>query len=250
MHDRNNMSAAETTKANFVPLHPEQAHIENLFIGISGLIGAGKTTLAEALAAQLNLPVYYEPVIDNAYLADFYQDQKRYAFPLQIYLLNRRFRQQQQIIWSNKGGVQDRTIYEDSVFARMLYKSGMMDQRDYETYISLFGNMSNFMRKPNLIVHLDVKPEESLERIKMRSRNCETTISVEYLRNLYDAYEEFIEDVSKAIPVLRIDYSRFRTAEEMAEVIRREYLTMYNIRTVSFDRSPSPAVKGVVDVRQ
>ena len=99
-------------------------------------------------------------MIDNIYLADFYQDMKKYSFPLQIYLLNKRFKQQQQIIWEGKGGVQDRTIYEDSVFARMLRDSGYMEERDFRTYMELFSNMSNFMKKPNIIVHLDVSPEE------------------------------------------------------------------------------------------
>ena len=112
--------------------------------------------------------MYYEPVIDNIYLEDFYADMKRYSFPLQVYLLNARFKQQQQIIWSGRGGVQDRTIYEDSVFARMLRNSGLMDERDFQTYQSLFNHMSNFMKKPNIIVHLDVSPEESLRRIKLR----------------------------------------------------------------------------------
>jgi len=77
---------------------------DGLFIGISGLIGAGKTTLATALAEELNLPVYYEPVTDNVYLADFYNDIAKYAFPMQVYLLNKRFKQQQQIIWEGRGG--------------------------------------------------------------------------------------------------------------------------------------------------
>ena len=111
------------------------ASMSGVFIGISGLIGAGKSTLATALAKELNLPVYYEPVVDNVYLKDFYEDMAKYSFPLQIYLLNKRFRQQQQIIWEGKGGVQDRTIYEDSVFARMLRDSGAMDERDYQTYM-------------------------------------------------------------------------------------------------------------------
>ena len=85
------------------------ASFDALFIGISGLIGAGKSTLAAALAKEMNLPVHYEPVIDNVYLKDFYSDLKKYAFPLQVYLLNKRFRQQQQIIWEGKGGVQVRT---------------------------------------------------------------------------------------------------------------------------------------------
>lgn len=104
---------------------------------------------------------------------------KKYSFPLQVFLLNKRFKQQQQIVWGGKGGVVDRTIYEDSVFARMLRDSGLMDDRDYGTYIELFKNMSNFMKKPNIIVHLDVKPEEAMERIRVRSRGCETGITVE-----------------------------------------------------------------------
>eukprot|EP00762_Andalucia_godoyi_P005469 ANDGO_08395.mRNA.1 Deoxyadenosine kinase len=216
-------------------------HLEHMFISISGLIGAGKSTLATELGKELNLPVHYEEVIDNIYLADFYQNPAKYAFPLQVYLLNKRFAQQQQIIWSGKGAVQDRSIYEDSVFARMLYRAGLMEERDYQTYVSLFQNMSNFMRRPNLIVHLEVSPEESLERIKSRSRDCETTISIEYLRNLHAAYEEFLEDIAHVIPVLKVDYSRFRTASEMARVIRKEFTSMLNIRDVSW-REPSPAM--------
>lgn len=64
---------------------------------------------------------------------------------VKVYLLNRRFQQHQQIIWQGRGGVQDRTIYEDSVFAKVLKDSGMMEEREYQTYRSLFSNMSNFM---------------------------------------------------------------------------------------------------------
>ena len=83
----------------------KRAQEDGLYIGISGMIGAGKSTLAAALGKELGLPVYYEPVVDNLYLADFYMDMSKYAFPMQIYLLNRRFKQQQQIIWEDKGGV-------------------------------------------------------------------------------------------------------------------------------------------------
>tara|TARA_R110002050_G_scaffold99628_3_gene206506 strand:+ start:570 stop:995 length:426 start_codon:yes stop_codon:yes gene_type:complete len=129
------LSPPRTPTSSFTRGGPASQHMESLFIGtvlsnfphriifsinltfysslgISGLIGAGKSTLATSLGEVLGLPVYYEPVINNEYLADFYLDQEKYAFPLQIYLLNKRFRQHQQIIWQNKGGVQDRTIYE------------------------------------------------------------------------------------------------------------------------------------------
>ena len=192
---------------------------EDNFIGISGLIGAGKTTLAKALGKVLNLPVYYEPIIENEYLEDFYRDMKRYSFSFQIYLLNCRFRQHQQVLWNGTGGIQDRTLYEDSIFAKVLYEDG------------------NFMKKNTLIIHLDCKPEESLERIKKRARGCETGITLEYLQKLYDGYEEFIKQISKVIPVLRINYSKFKTAEEMAEIIKKEYESMQNVKRVDYEEA-------------
>lgn len=195
------------------------------------------STLAAALAKRLGLPVYYEPVQDNEYLADFYQDIPKYGFAMQVYLLNKRFKQQQEIIWAGKGGVQDRTIYEDSIFAKMLRDTGMMAERDYQTYVSLFQHMSNFMKKPNIIVHLDVSPEESLRRIHMRARGCETGITLEYLTNLHSAYENFISQISKMIPVIKIDYESFRSVEEMATVIAEEYRALSTIRNVKWDSS-------------
>ena len=210
---------------------------EDNFIGISGLIGAGKTTLAKALGKVLNLPVYYEPVIENEYLEDFYRDMKRYSFSFQIYLLNCRFRQHQQVLWNGTGGIQDRTLYEDSIFAKVLYEEGNMEEREYKTYLNLFKSMSNFMKKNTLIIHLDCKPEESLERIKKRARGCETGISLEYLTKLYNGYEEFIKQISKVIPVLRVNYSRFKSAEEMAEIIKKEYESMQNVKKIDYDEA-------------
>lgn len=218
---------------------PIAAGLENVYISIAGLIGAGKTTLATALGEVLGLPVHFEPVADNVYLEDFYKDMNRWGFPLQIYLLNKRFRQQQQIVWEGRGGVQDRTIYEDAIFAKMLRDDGLMEEREYQTYLSLFNNMSNFMRKPNVIVYLDVSPEESYERIKMRSRECESSLPLEYLQKLSKAYEDFLEDISQIIPVLRVDWSSFRSAEEMAVQIQQQYAAMRSIRRVDWDTAPS-----------
>ncbi len=199
-------------------------HYEKLFIGIAGMIGAGKSTLAASLGRHLKIDVYYEPVEDNEYLEDFYRDTARYSFATQIYLLNKRFQQHQEIIWTGRSAVQDRTIYEDSIFAKMLARTGLMEERDFRTYVELFGHMSNFMCRPNLIVYLDVSPERSLERIHSRGRGVESGISLEYLTALHQGYEEFIRDISRLVPVIRVDYDRFATAEEMAEVIEREYM--------------------------
>lgn len=206
---------------------------DRVFIGIAGMIGAGKSTLATALGEHLGIDVYYEPVEDNEYLEDFYRDTARYAFQTQIYLLNRRFQQHQEIIWKGRSAVQDRTIYEDSIFAKMLVGIGLMDERDYRTYQALFGHMSNFMCRPNVIVYLDVSPERSMERIRMRDRGVESGISLEYLTALYQGYEDFISYISKSVPVIRVDYDRFVSVEQMAKVIHQEYLDATFLRKVS-----------------
>ena len=193
------------------------------FIGIAGLIGAGKSTLAAALGEHLGLDVHYEPVIDHAYLDDFYRNPARYAFPMQIYLLNRRFQQHQEIIWRGRGGVQDRTIYEDAIFAQTLRDAGQLDSRDYETYLSLFRNLSNFMCRPNVIVYLDVTPEKSLERIKARDRSCEETIPLDYLKRLSENYEQFLAEISRQIPVIRVNWDEFWDVETLAAAVSREY---------------------------
>lgn len=207
--------------------------LDNLFIGIAGLIGAGKSTLATALGRHMGLDVYYEPVEDNEYLADFYRETARYSFATQIYLLNRRFQQHQEIIWRGRPAIQDRTIYEDAIFAKMLSQTGLMDPRDYRTYLALFKHMSNFMCKPSAIIYLDVKPERSMERIKERSRGVESGISLAYLQALYDEYEVFVQDISRRIPTIRVSWDQYRDVEEMAEVIRSEYMHQTFLREVS-----------------
>ena len=209
---------------------PTENRLQDLFIGIAGLIGAGKTTLADALGQHLDLPVYYEPVADNEYLADFYADTRRFSFATQIYLLNRRFAQHQEIIWRGGGAVQDRTIYEDAVFAKTLVDQDLMDERDYRNYLQLFRHMSNFMCRPHVIVYLDLSPESSMERIKMRSRDVETGISMAYLVSLHAEYTRFIGNISRSIPVIRVSWERYGSAQEMAEVIEREYFNRSFLR--------------------
>lgn len=196
-----------------------------LFVSISGLIGAGKTTLARALGKELDLPVYEEPVVDSVYLEDFYKDPAAYGFRLQVWLLERRFRQQQQVIWSDRGGVQDRSIYEDSVFARMLHRAGHIDERDYQCYRGLFQGMSRFMQRPHVIVHLELSPEQALERVRKRARGCETGLTLEYLQALHDEYATFIEDISHMIPVIRVDWSAdsHMAPADVARAVREQW---------------------------
>lgn len=186
--------------------------------------------MSAALSEKLGLPLFREPVETNPYLPLFYENMAAYAFPMQIFLLNERFRQQQQIIWQNKGAVQDRSIYEDGVFATMLHDAGLMSDLDYTTYKALFANISNFMKRPTLLVYLNVSPAEAWRRIRVRGRTCELGITLEYLEQLHAAYTRFIDEISLTVPVLRVDYETYRSWEEMAEGIAHHCNTMNTIR--------------------
>ena len=120
--------------------------------------------------------------------------------------------------------MQDRTIYEDAVFAKMLSDMGLMEERDYRTYLQLFRHMSNFMCRPHVIVYLDLSPETSMERIKQRNRGVESGISMDYLRALHAEYRRFISEISRTVPVIQVNWEEYRDAEEMAQAIEREYL--------------------------
>ncbi|MCK9608516.1 MAG: deoxynucleoside kinase [Methylomonas sp.] len=178
-----------------------------LFLAVSGLIASGKTSLVQQLSAALHFTPIYEPVKENVYLPLFYKDMAKFGFPMQVYLLNERFRQHQSIVWSGESSVQDRSIYEDPIFASMLHDSGNISDLDFATYSSLFSNMCQFLHRPDIILYLDVTPETAFARMQKRGRECEKDVSLDYLRSLRDGYESWIKDIRTRIPVVRIDWN-------------------------------------------
>ena len=193
----------------------------NTIIGISGIIGVGKSTLTKSIGEQLGYTSYFEPVKENIFLEKFYKDMKKYSFPMQMYLLNKRFEQHQKMVWMKENAIQDRTIYEDVIFAKMLYEGGYMEKDVFQTYRDTFESMTHFLHRPDMIIYLDVKPEIALERIKKRSRGCETTITLEYLQALQKGYEEWIQDIHPRIPVIRIDWNTFKDTKDVLQIIEK-----------------------------
>jgi len=192
----------------------------NKIIGISGIIGVGKSTLSKNLVELMDdYEVMNEMVDENEYLDKFYHNMRQYSFPMQIALLNHRFKQYQKIIWSDKNYIQDRTIYEDVIFAKMLRNADLLDSLDFQTYCDLFSNMSNFLKPPNLIIYLDVEPEEALERIRQRNRDCESEISIEYLVSLKNEYENWLIEIEEIIPVIRINWNNYMESKELLKII-------------------------------
>ncbi|EDV29105.1 uncharacterized protein TRIADDRAFT_63579 [Trichoplax adhaerens] len=193
----------------------------NIFISVAGITASGKTSVTKALSKSLCVPSFHEPVLDNNYLRDFYRNPRRHGFAVQVNLLNAHFQQQQQIVWQGRGGIQDRSIYEDLVYAKVLKDTGLMEEREYNTYTSLFNNLSNFLKRPNLIVYLDVTPEECKARIDKRGCKGESGITIEYLKCLQKGYEEFITEMSRVLPVIRIKYKELHSTEDIANIVVR-----------------------------
>ncbi len=183
-----------------------QTKKKNYLIGIAGNIGVGKTTLTRNLGERLKWQPYFESVIDNPYLNDFYGDMRRWSFNLQIYFLAHRFRAQKEIFDLGQSAIQDRTIYEDvEIFAKSLYEQGYMNDRDYQTYRELFKDMAYFIPKPDLIIYLKASLKTLLLRIKSRGRDFEQSISPDYLEYLNLAYEKWMKEAREKFTVLTID---------------------------------------------
>lgn len=169
-----------------------------MHIAIAGNIGAGKTTLTKLLAKHYKWEAQLEDVVDNPYLDDFYNQMERWSFNLQVYFLNSRFRQVSLIRESGKDIIQDRTIYEDAhIFAPNLHAMGLMTNRDFENYKSLFDLMESFVEGPDLLIYLRSSISNLVSQIHKRGRDYENTISIEYLSRLNERYEAWISKYDK-----------------------------------------------------
>jgi len=190
------------------------------FVGLAGNIGVGKTTFTEIVAEKLGWTPYYESVDDNPYLGDFYGDMSRWSFNLQVYFLHKRFKSHHDMSMSNGGVIQDRTIYEDvEIFARNLQEMKFMDPRDWNNYRDLFGIMTSYLQKPDLIIYLKASTDTLLTRIKSRSRDYEKSIDPEYLHTLNVAYNKWISSIED-IPVFVVDTDGFNIFEDKEQLDR------------------------------
>jgi len=164
------------------------------YIAIAGNIGAGKTTLSTQLAKYFNWEVHYEDADNNPYLADFYNDMQRWAFNLQIYFLNSRYKQVLKIIEGENTVIQDRTIYEDAhIFAPNLHEMGLLSTRDFENYQDLFQTMASQIDAPDLLIYLQANIQTLVSRIHERGRDYEGSMSLDYLKKLNQRYEQWIK---------------------------------------------------------
>lgn len=195
-----------------------------MHVAIAGNIGAGKTTLTKLLAKHYNWEPHYESVEENPYLDDFYGEMERWSFNLQVYFLNSRFRQILEIRESGKNLIQDRTIYEDArIFAPNLHAMGLMTNRDYVNYESLFELMERLVSPPDLLIYLRATIPTLVGQIHRRGREYENSISIDYLSRLNERYEAWITKYTKGnLLIIDVDKLNFvDNPEDLYSVINK-----------------------------
>ena len=181
-----------------------------MHIAIAGNIGSGKTTLTKMLAKRYGWTPRFEPVENNPYLSDFYADMARWSFNLQIYFLNKRFKEVVEISKSDDTIIQDRTIFEDAkIFAPNLHGQGLMSDRDFANYSDLFDLMISLVKLPDLMIYIRSSIPNLVNQIQKRGRDYEQTIRLDYLKGLNDRYEEWIKDYKGHLIIIDGDTCKF-----------------------------------------
>ena len=191
-----------------------------MHIAIAGNIGSGKTTLTKMLVAHYGWTPKYESVDFNPYLADFYDDMARWSFNLQIYFLNKRFKDVVDISKTDDIIVQDRTIFEDAkIFAPNLHDMGLMSTRDFENYTDLFNLMMSLVGYPDLLIYLKSTIPNLISQIQKRGRDYEKSIRIDYLTGLNEKYEAWISYYKGKLLVIDADNVKFGDRPEDFEKV-------------------------------
>lgn len=180
--------------------------------------------MTTSLAKHYKWEPHFENADDNPYLNDFYNDMQRWSFNLQVYFLNKRFSEIQEIRHNKKNVIQDRTIYEDAyIFAPNLHAMGLMTTRDFESYFSLFKLMEGFIQPPDLLIYLRASIPVLVNQISSRGREYEESIRLDYLKRLNERYEAWVSTYDQGnILVVDVDHVNFTEEnEDLGKVINK-----------------------------
>lgn len=188
--------------------------------------------MTEKLAKHYNWEPRFEDVENNPYLNDFYQDMPRWSFNLQVYFLNNRLKQIIEIQNGDKTVIQDRTIYEDAhIFAPNLHEMGLMSTRDFENYISLFRTICKQIRPPDLLIYLKSSLPTLVSQIEKRGRPYEDNIRLDYLKQLNQYYENWIENYKEGrLLIISVDNLNFaESQEDFGKVVDKINAELYGL---------------------
>ena len=204
-----------------------------MHIAIAGNIGSGKTTLTKMLAEHYGWIPKFESVDFNPYLSDFYEDMERWSFNLQIYFLNKRFKDVVDISKTDDIIIQDRTIYEDArIFAPNLHDMGLMSTRDFQNYSDLFNLMMSLVGNPDLLIYLRSSIPNLVSQIQKRGREYEKGIRIDYLTGLNEKYEKWIQSYDGNLLIVDADHIKFGNNPEdfskLTDMIDAQLFGLFN----------------------
>ncbi|MDD7796218.1 deoxynucleoside kinase [Clostridium sp. 'White wine YQ'] len=187
-------------------------------IVIDGVVGAGKSTLMMLLEDEGYVP-FKEPVLENPILEKFYYDRRRYAFALQVYFLNNRFKFIKEA-GEIENSIMDRSIYGDAIFPKLLKEVGDMSTEEFEIYCNLLSNLLEHVKPPKLMIYLQISVDEAINRIRRRGRSYEQVVEREYWETLNREYEGFFNSYTIS-PLLKINVDKldFENIEEDRQYI-------------------------------
>ena len=203
-----------------------------MHIAIAGNIGSGKTTLTNMLSRHYGWEARFEPVEANPYLEDYYKDIPRWSFNLEVYFLKQRFRDLLDIAHADHTIIQDRSIYEGVyVFTANNRAMGNLSDRDFETYMELFEQMTEIVRYPDLMIYLRASVPHLVQNIQKRGRDYEQTIPIDYLQGLNSLYEEFIfQKYHGRVLTIEVDHMDYQhNPHDFASIIDRIDSRLFNL---------------------
>jgi deoxyguanosine kinase len=187
---------------------------ERVYIAIEGPIGVGKTTLARTLQAEFGAGLLLEIFEENPFLSNFYADRERFAFQTQIFFLLSRYHQQREVprFLAQQALISDYTFAKDRLFAHL-----NLHGDELETYERLHNALAERVVAPDLVVYLRAGPATLMERIAMRDRPYERSMSPDYIAALAKAYEGFFASYQEC-RVLAIDTDRLNVVRRRADL--------------------------------
>ena len=183
---------------------------------MAGMIGAGKSTYTEMISRRLGTEAFFESVDYNPILDKFYDNPQKWAFSLQIYFLNTRFRSIKAAL-TDDNNVLDRSIYEDALFTRVNHLQGNISQEEMDIYNALLANMMEELegmpkKAPDLLIYLDGSFETILDHIRKRGREFEQieddSVLLSYYELLFKNYEQWYQEYDQS-PKIKINIDTF-----------------------------------------
>ena len=206
------------------------------FVTIEGNIGAGKTTLAKLLAKKLNARLILEEFADNPFLAKFYENPSQYAFPVELFFMAERYKQQKELV--NQQDLFQTITISDYLFTKcLLFAKVNLPDDEFRLYQRLFEIIHQQLTQPDLLIYLHSPVNKLQENIRKRNRPYEQKIPNDYLYNIQETYTHYIRQHNMKTLYIDVTHADFLENEShlntVLEALNKDYSDGQHFLTLS-----------------